>query len=61
MSSSEQAAGLCASCANSRVIRSARGSQFWICRLHDSDPHFPKYPRLPVLNCAGYVPGHTEP
>ena len=36
-------------------IRSDRGSTFYRCRLSDSDPRFPKYPRLPVLQCAGYI------
>jgi GrpB-like predicted nucleotidyltransferase (UPF0157 family) len=46
--------GLCASCAHSRRIESERGSLFWLCQLSTSDPRFPKYPRLPVVSCAGY-------
>jgi hypothetical protein len=34
---------------------SARGSTFWLCALSASDPRFPKYPRLPVLRCPGFV------
>ena len=29
-------------------------SVFWRCALSEVDPRFPKYPRLPVLECAGY-------
>jgi hypothetical protein len=47
-------AGLCTSCAHVQIIRSARGSEFFLCRLSVSDPRFPRYPPLPVLECAGY-------
>jgi hypothetical protein len=46
--------GLCANCANVEIIRSDRGSVFYLCKLSAHDPRFPKYPRLPVLSCAGY-------
>ena len=46
--------GLCATCKHSRRITSDRGSIFYLCLLHASDPRFPKYPRLPVLACTGY-------
>jgi len=46
--------GLCATCAHGRRIESARGSKFWLCELSKTDSRFPKYPRLPMLNCAGY-------
>lgn len=48
--------GLCADCLHARLIESAKGSQFLLCALSQSDPAFPKYPRLPVLRCAGYAP-----
>jgi hypothetical protein len=47
--------GLCETCLHSRVVTSRRGSSFWHCALHETDPNFPKYPRLPVLACAGYA------
>lgn len=47
-------AGLCASCKNMREIISDRGSRFYLCELSKTDSRFPKYPRLPVLNCPGY-------
>jgi hypothetical protein len=48
-------AGLCASCVNAEVVTSSRGSVFYLCRLSFTDPGFPKYPPLPVLQCRGYV------
>ena len=47
--------GLCLDCLNVKVVRSDRGSTFYSCRLSASDPRFPKYPRLPVLSCSGYL------
>lgn len=49
------AEGLCADCLHARRIESARGSRFILCELSLSDPHFPKYPRLPVVSCSGYA------
>ncbi|HWN74413.1 MAG TPA: hypothetical protein VNO13_01645 [Candidatus Udaeobacter sp.] len=46
--------GLCADCRNARLIESSKGSHFLLCQLSQSDPSFPKYPRLPILACAGY-------
>jgi len=46
--------GLCADCLNARRLESAKGSQFLLCQLSQSDSRFPKYPRLPVLSCSGY-------
>jgi hypothetical protein len=48
--------GLCRDCRYSRRIESDRGSIFFRCELSLQDPHFPKYPRLPVLTCSGYRP-----
>ena len=47
--------GLCETCAHGKKIVSDRGSTFWQCALSATDPHFPKYPRLPVVECAGFV------
>jgi hypothetical protein len=49
-------AGLCESCVNVRVVESGKGSRFYLCRLSSVDPRFPKYPRIPVLQCRGYEP-----
>lgn len=48
------APGLCGSCLHSRSLASNKGSIFWLCGLHSTDPSFPKYPRLPVLRCSGH-------
>ena len=47
-------AGLCDTCRHQRVIRNTRGSSFSMCERSKSDPAYPKYPRLPVLECPGY-------
>ena len=48
-------AGLCETCVNVRIVESGKGSRFYLCRLSSVNPAFPKYPRLPVLQCRGYV------
>jgi len=48
--------GLCADCAHAQRVTSSRDSVFYRCRLADTDPAFPRYPRLPVLECRGYEP-----
>lgn len=45
--------GLCATCRNARVVAS-RSSVFLRCALADVDPAFPRYPRLPVIECSGF-------
>jgi hypothetical protein len=47
--------GLCFDCVNGQRIQSDRGSTFYRCKLSETDPTFPKYPRLPVLQCVGYT------
>jgi hypothetical protein len=42
---------------NARILASDRGSRFYRCSLSDTDPRFPRYPRLPVIQCAGFVSG----
>jgi hypothetical protein len=49
-------AGLCADCQHARRIASARGSIFYLCERSASDPAFPKYPSLPVIECSGHTP-----
>jgi hypothetical protein len=51
--------GLCADCQFMRRIESDRGSIFYFCQRSATDPSFPKYPRLPVLRCAGHEPVRT--
>jgi hypothetical protein len=55
--------GLCASCRHARLVQSSHGSTFYLCQQSEVDARFAKYPRLPVLKCAGYEPaakGETE-
>ena len=56
-------AGLCAKCLNVRVVQAQRGSIFYRCGLSAVDNVFPRYPRLPVLECIGYEvhQGKTPP
>ena len=55
-SPADDAAGLCATCRHSRMIRTARGSVFRLCERSATDPAYPRYPRLPVLRCPGFEP-----
>jgi hypothetical protein len=54
-SSQAMRAGLCDTCRHQKVVRNTRGSAFSLCELSKTDPRFPKYPRLPVRQCSGYV------
>jgi hypothetical protein len=48
-------AGLCDRCVQQRLVRTTRGSVFSLCERSRTDPeHYPRYPRLPVLRCAGF-------
>lgn len=48
------AVGLCASCDQRKIVVSDKGSKFYLCLRSTTDPTFPKYPRLPVVQCIGY-------
>jgi hypothetical protein len=48
--------GLCNTCRHQRLVRSGRGSVFTLCERSKIDSAFPKYPRVPVLECAGHEP-----
>lgn len=48
--------GLCDRCVHQRIVRSGRGSVFSMCGRHKTDPGYPKYPRMPVVRCAGHEP-----
>jgi hypothetical protein len=47
-------AGLCDSCLHQRIVRTTRGSEFSLCERSRTDPAYPRYPRLPVLECRGH-------
>jgi hypothetical protein len=55
----DRRAGLCARCRHASRVPTSR-SLFWLCRLSAQDPRFERYPRLPVLECAGHEPGEPE-
>ena len=48
-------AGLCDSCRHQKLVRNTRGSVFSMCERSKTDARYPKYPRLPVKRCEGYV------
>ena len=52
--------GLCDSCLHQQVIRNTRGSSFSLCLRSRTDPAYPRYPRLPVLECPGYEPRRQQ-
>ena len=54
MPGSRPEAGLCERCAHQRLIPNTRGSVFSLCERSRTDPAYPRYPRLPVLECAGF-------
>jgi hypothetical protein len=58
--SERQRVGLCADCLHVRRVESARGSLFYRCERSASDPKFPRYPRLPVIDCEGYEQSITR-
>jgi hypothetical protein len=49
-------AGLCGGCRHARLNQTRRGPVYLRCQLASLDPAYPRYPRLPVLRCAGYQP-----
>jgi hypothetical protein len=52
-------AGLCARCAHVQIV-AGRASEFYLCRLSFSDPRFPRYPSIPVLQCSGFQPSAPD-
>lgn len=48
-------AGLCDTCKHQKLVRNTRGSAFSMCLRSRTDARYPKYPRLPVKECPGYV------
>jgi hypothetical protein len=47
-------AGLCGTCAHAIIRPTRRGTVYLRCALAASDGRYPKYPRLPKQDCAGY-------
>jgi len=51
---SSDAVGLCRDCRHSRQVPTTRAT-YWLCRRSESDPTFPRYPRLPLRSCRGFA------
>ena len=49
-----QRVGLCSECLHAHGQRGARQQIFWRCSRSEQDPSYLRYPRLPVLECAGF-------
>jgi hypothetical protein len=48
-------AGLCDRCTHQRLVATTRGPIYSLCERSRSQPEaYPRYPRLPVLECRGY-------
>jgi len=47
-------AGLCATCQHQQIVRNTRGSTFSLCRRSKTQLEYPRYPRLPVVECRGW-------
>ena len=47
-------AGLCGGCRHVRLIATNKGTTYYLCGRALTDSRFPKYPRLPVVNCVGF-------
>ena len=52
----DEKVGLCRSCSFVRQVQTTRGSAFYLCRRSEADPAYARYPRLPVIQCAGFDP-----
>lgn len=57
-------AGLCNLCTYQRVVGNTRGSRFSMCergvRTGERE-RYPKYPRIPVVECPGFEPCAASP
>jgi hypothetical protein len=54
-------AGLCDTCVHQRVVKNTRGSSFSLCQRSKTEPErYPRYPRVPVTECAGHEPASVE-
>jgi hypothetical protein len=57
----EARVGLCVRCRFGRAQPSPRtGHRFWRCGRSDTEPEFPRYPRLPLIECSGFTKPESE-
>ena len=47
--------GLCLSCQHALIRPTNKGTTYLRCGLAATDDRFPKYPRLPVTSCRGFL------
>jgi hypothetical protein len=52
--------GLCTRCKQAKRVVSSKNSTFWLCQRSRIDERYSKYPRLPVVRCAGHEHGDPE-
>ena len=48
--------GLCAACRHAKLNETRRGTAYLRCTRAEWDTALPRYPRLPVTECAGFEP-----
>lgn len=46
--------GLCRSCRHAKLNQTRRGTAYLRCTRAEWDPALTRYPRLPVIECAGF-------
>ena len=49
--------GLCRTCRFARIVTNRRGSRFWLCQAAAEHDRTPRYPPIPVVECAVRIPG----
>jgi hypothetical protein len=54
-------AGLCAACQYPKLNETRRGTVYLRCTRAEWDATLPRYPRLPVTQCAGFDPVSRSP
>ena len=57
----DPAVGLCSLCRYARLVRSGRGSRFWLCERAANDRSLRKYPVLPRTECHAFDAGVSPP
>jgi len=53
--------GLCDRCVHQKLVANTRGSTFSLCLRSREDRRYPRYPRTPVLSCAGFEARRSQP
>ena len=53
--------GLCSGCAYGQCVGHPRkGKAYWRCDKSVQDTRFPKYPRLPIIECLGFEAANKD-